>query len=181
MGGGEVEGPVRRHRSIMFGVLLCASVALASLLPAVAVADDGSQPHESADLQAYLDGKPIPPADVSKYFCDDFSYPVIHCSVSPLVTAARATVVSLLTSVDYVTVYEQAGFGGPYMNISQDYGWLATIGWNDRISSFRARNGETGTFFVDWFSGGSQWSFCCNTQQSSLGGYDNSFSSLKRT
>jgi hypothetical protein len=31
------------------------------------------------------------------------------------------------------------------------------------------------------FYGGSQWSFCCNTQQSTLGGYDNTFSSIQRT
>ena len=135
----------------------------------------------SQTLKAYLDGRPIPLTDVSSYFCDDFSYPVIQCSVSPLAATARATVASLFTSVDYVTIYEQATYGGVYMNVSQDYAALATIGWNDRISSFRARNSDTGTFFVDWWFGGSQWSFCCNTQQSSLGGYDDSFSSLKRT
>jgi hypothetical protein len=164
--------------------VLLSSVVLAGALPSVAAAADGTRADVGGTndgITAYLDGRPIPAADVSKYFCDDFSYPVIQCSVSPVITAARATVVSLLTSVDYVTIYDQAGFGGPYMNISQDYGWLATIGWNDRVSSFRARNGETGTFFVDWFSGGSQWSFCCNTQQSSLGGYDNTFSSVQRT
>ena len=165
----------RRVRSIAFALLLgIIPATIAGPLPGAAAAD-------SAPLSAYLDGKPIALADVSKYYCDDFSYPVIQCSVSALVTSSRALVVSLLTSVDYVTVYDQAGFGGSYMNISQDYGWLATIGWNDRISSFRARNGETGTFFVDWFSGGSQWSFCCNTQQSTLGAYDNTFSSLQRT
>jgi hypothetical protein len=144
-------------------------------MPIAAAAD--SEPA----LTAYLDGKPIELADVSKYYCDDFSYPMIQCSVSRLVTSSRALVVSLLTSVDYVTVFENVSFGGAYMNISQDYTVLGLIGWNDRISSFKARNGETGTFFVDWFYNGSRWSFCCNTQQSSLGGYDNTFSSLQRT
>jgi len=118
---------------------------------------------------------------VSKYYCDDFSYPVITCSASGLVISSRALLTSLLTSVDYVTVYELPSYGGASMSMSQDYNALALIGWNDRISSFKARNGETGTFYVDWFYGGSQWSFCCNTQQPSLGGYDNTFSSVKRT
>jgi hypothetical protein len=38
-----------------------------------------------------------------------------------------------------------------------------------------------GTFFVDWLYGGSQWPFCCNTQQPTLGGHDNTFSSDERT
>jgi hypothetical protein len=172
---------VRPRRSIMFGVLFAGSVALASLLPAAVAAAGGAQADESANLKAYLDGKPIPLADVAKYYCDDFSYPVIQCSISPLITATRATLTSLLASVDYVTVFDGSAFSGAYMNISQDYNVLALIGWNDRISSFKARNSETGTFFVDWFYGGSQWSFCCNTQQSSLGGYDNTFSSIQRT
>jgi hypothetical protein len=172
---------VLRFRLVTFGSMLLASAVLAGALPAAATAAAGTGDETADGIAAYVDGRPIPAADISKYFCDDFSYPVIQCSISPLVTAARGTVVSLLTSVDYVTVYDQASFGGSYMNISQDYGWLATIGWNDRISSFKARNSETGTFFVDWFSGGAQWSFCCNTQQVSLGSYDNSFSSLHRT
>jgi hypothetical protein len=172
-----VEVLVRgRHlRSITFALVLALPVLVAGPLPRASATDT------TVTLLAYLDGKPIALADVSKYYCDDFSYPVIECSVSALVTSSRALVVSLLTSVDYVTIYEYASYSGSMMNVSQDYTVLATIGWNDKISSFKARNGETGTFFVDWFYGGSQWSFCCNTQQSSLGGYDNTFSSVQRT
>ena len=67
------------------------------------------------------------------------------------------------------------------MHVSQDYSALATIGWNDRISSFKARNSETGAFFTDWFYSGSSWPFCCNTQQPTLNAYDNLFSSIRRT
>jgi hypothetical protein len=132
-------------------------------------------------VTAFLDGKAIPLADVSKYYCDDFSYPEIQCSTSQLVTSARATVVSLFTSVDYVTIFDQPSYFGTYMNVSQDYGVLALIGWSDRISSFKARNSQTGTFYVDWLYGGSRWSFCCNQQLPTLGAYDNTFSSLLRT
>jgi hypothetical protein len=67
------------------------------------------------------------------------------------------------------------------MNVSQDYATLSTIGWNDRISSFKARNSETGTLFADWFFTGTWWAFCCNTQVANLGSYSNTFSSLQRT
>ena len=165
----------RQLRSITLALVLATPILLAAPLPPTSASD------ASVTLVAYLDGKPIALADVSKYYCDDFSYPLIECSVSALVTSSRALLVGLLTSVDYVTIYEFTSYSGSMMNVSQDYTVLATIGWNDKISSFKARNGETGTFYVDWFYGGSQWSFCCNTQQSSLGGYDNSFSSLQRT
>jgi hypothetical protein len=132
------------------------------------------------ELTATLDGKPIPLEDVGKYFCDDFAYPEIQCSRSRLLPDARAMLVGIL-AVDYVTIYDQAGFGGAYMNISQDYSVLALIGWNDRISSFKARNNETGTFYTDWFYGGGPWSFCCSGQAANLGGANNTFSSVLRT
>jgi hypothetical protein len=144
--------------------------------PRAAQATDGDP-----GLTATLDGKPIPVEDVGRYFCDDFSYPEIQCSRSRLLPEARATLVGLLTAVDYVTIYDQAAFGGAFMNVSQDYSALAVIGWNDRISSFKGRNSQNGTFYVDWFYGGSFWAFCCNAQFANLGSYNNAFSSIARS
>jgi len=58
---------------------------------------------------------------------------------------------------------------------------LASIGWNDKVSSFKARNFETGSFYTDWFHGGSADHFCCNETQPILGSWDNVYSSLYRT
>ena len=139
---------------------------------------------DAADLQvglvAYLDGKPLALKLVGSYYCDDFSYPVIQCSTQPTTIQARA-VLSLLGGADYVTIWDQPGYGGTYMNVSQDYATLVTIGWNDKISSFKARNSETGRFTTNWLFGGTSWSFCCNTQQSTLNAYDNTFSAVERT
>jgi hypothetical protein len=132
-------------------------------------------------LKAYLDGVAIPLEDVSEYYCDDFAYPVITCSRNPLLATARGALLSLLASVDYVTIYELPSYSGAFMNVSQDYTVLALIGWSDRISAFRARNSESGRFYVDWFYGGSTWSFCCNQNLPTLGAYDNTFSSIQRT
>jgi hypothetical protein len=134
----------------------------------------------NATLVAYLDGKPLALKLVSNYYCDDFAYPVIECSIRPASVEARAAL-TLLAGNDYVTIYEQSNYSGTYMNVSQDYPTLITIGWNDRISSFKARNSETGRFWTDWFNGGSSWPFCCNSQLSSLGAYDNTFSAVQRT
>jgi len=133
------------------------------------------------ELSATLDGRPIPVEEVGKHFCDDFEYPLIRCYSTRLPADARATLTSLLTATDYVTIYDGTNFTGAYMNVSEDYGALTVIGWNDRIGSFKGRNNETGTFYIDWFYGGSWWAFCCNTGPSTLGSYNNSFSSIEKT
>ena len=165
---------MRRHRGLVIGVLLACTLTIA-LAPVALAADP------EPELTATLDGKAIPVEDVGKYNCDDFSYPEIRCWSSRVLVDARATLVRLLAAGDYVTIYDGINFGGSYMNVSQDYSVLAVIGWNDRISSYKARNSETGTFYVDWFYGGTWWTFCCNGQTSNLGSFSNTFSSILRT
>jgi hypothetical protein len=154
----------------LVGSLLAAPTAAA----APGKADDG-------DVVAYVDGRRIQVEDIPRYYCDDFSYPVIQCSSVPLVADSRALSASLLAGVDYVTIYDQASFQGTWMHVSQDYAALVTVGWNDRVSSFKGRNSETGRFWTDWFNTGSPWSFCCNANVSTLGSYNNTFSSVVRT
>ena len=133
------------------------------------------------EVVAYLDGRQIDIEDVPRYYCDDFAYPVISCTRLPLVAQTRAITAALLADVSYVTIYDYASFAGTYMHVSQDYATLMTVGWNDRVSSFRARNSESGKFNADWFHTGALWLFCCNAQVPSLGAHDNTFSSVRRT
>ena len=164
-------------RGLAVGLMVLSSLTIAGMgNPGAARAAD-----PNPELTATLDGRPIPLRDVGKYFCDDFAYPEIRCSSTRLLAEARAAGLALATAVDYVTIYDQPNFGGAYMNVSQNYSVLALIGWNDRISSFKARNNETGTFYVDWFYSGGPWSFCCSGQAAGLGGADNTFSSVIRT
>jgi hypothetical protein len=168
---------VNRARGLTVALVVAVSVTTTSLAQPrlVRAGDDASQ------LTATLDGKPIPVEDVGKYDCDDFSYPEIRCWSSRVLMDARAAAMTLLTGTDYVTIYDLASFGGSSMNVSSDYATLSLIGWNDRISSFKGRNGESGAFYVDWFYGGAWWTFCCNQQSSSLGTFSNTFSSMRRT
>jgi hypothetical protein len=166
-----------RVRGLAVGLIALSSLTIAGIgNPGATRAAD-----PDPELTATLDGKPIPLQDVGKYYCDDFAYPEIRCSSTRLLTDARAAAVTVLSGIDYVTIFDQPNFGGAYMNASQDYTALTLIGWNDRISSFKARNSETGSFFVDWFYGGTAWAFCCNTQTPGLGTYNNTFSSIRRT
>jgi hypothetical protein len=168
------------HRFRALGVLVLAAGLAVGFAPSPARAADAGSVQAGVTLVAVLDGRPLSLKLVANYFCDDFSYPLIQCSTQPATLEARATLAAL-TGTEYVTIWDQQGFAGAYMNVSQDYATLLTIGWNDRISSFKARNGETGRFTVDWLFGGSSWPFCCNAQLTTLGAYDNTFSSVERT
>lgn len=129
-------------------------------------------------LHADLDGKPLQLAQVGNYYCEDFSYPAIHCYSDSRALEASVSTTLAATSIDYVVIYEFTTFQGAYMYLSQDYSILAFIGWNDRISSFRGINSQSGVFWTDWLYSGTRYAFCCNVWVSSLGVYDNSFSSV---
>jgi hypothetical protein len=154
--------------------LVLAASALVS--PQPARAQTGGKDRLTADL----DGTPIKLEDVANWYCDDFSYPVIHCFSDPMRLEARTQALTATTAVTYVTVYDYTAYAGSYMQMSEDYTVLAWIGWNDRISSFKGRNSEDGHFYVDWFYGGTGYYFCCNQLAGSLGTFDNQFSSVHR-
>ena len=169
---------LRRTRALLIGVLL----ALASSTPAMAAAPQ---------VEATLDGRPIDLDEVGRYQCHDLDYPVIRCfrkavdrdlSIDLDLGVLDASVsVSVAASVVYVTLYDGQNLTGSSISLSQDYDALATIGWNDRASSFMGRNGETGRLYLDWFHGGSSTAFCCNQVFRTLSGYDNAYSSAYRT
>ncbi|HEV8282164.1 MAG TPA: hypothetical protein VGQ02_09915 [Candidatus Limnocylindrales bacterium] len=165
---------MRRTRTLLFGVLL----ALVPSTPAMA---------STPEIAATLDGRSIPAAEVAAHHCHDLEFPLIRCfrkvadrdaSVSVETGAVQLAVAA---AVVYVTIYDLSGFFGSSMSISQNYDTLSVVGWNDRASSFKGRNSETGRFYVDWFHGGSSWAFCCNQQTANLGSYDNTFTSVYRT
>jgi hypothetical protein len=165
---------VRRTRALLFGVLL----AVASATPAEAA---------PPEVVATLDGRPMPASEIPNRACHDLEFPIIRCfrtvsdrDASVSFEAGQLQVAGA-SGVVYVTVWDGPSFSSSSISISQDYDALSWIGWNDRVTSFKGRNSETGRFYVDWFHGGSSWSFCCNQQTGSLGSFDNTFSSVYRT
>ncbi|HJP89025.1 MAG TPA: hypothetical protein VJ850_08330 [Candidatus Limnocylindrales bacterium] len=152
-------------------------------------------PAKGGDLHADLDGTPIDLVDVGKWYCHDFAYPAIHCFSDPaaLEAATSSELVTLgsnrtLTAdattaaagVNYVIVYEFTTYQGAYMYMSEDYSILATIGWNDRISSFVVLNSQSGAFWTNWLYSGTRYNFCCNQSVASLGTFNDTFSSVFR-
>lgn len=154
----------------VFAGLLVAAMLRPSALSA-------AQP-ASPQLTADLDGKPIALSEVGNWYCHDFAWPKIHCfSTGPMLESAVASFTAT-PSVTYMTVYDYTAYQGPYMYFSQDYTILATIGWNDRVSSFIVHNSLSGVFWTDWFYTGTRFDWCCNQGWASLGSYDNVFSSI---
>jgi hypothetical protein len=86
-----------------------------------------------------------------------------------------------LEAVNYVRIWEDAGQDGASMYLSQDYANLGSIYWNDRITSFKALNGESGVFHHD-VGYETPYSFCCNQSVNKVGStHNDKFSSVERT
>lgn len=178
----------RFHRARHLAVL-----ALGISLVFVAAGPVSARGAGQEQLRADLDGKPIALDEVGNWYCHDFDYPIIHCFTDPAdledsslaaQTArrgralAKGDLVVALAGVTYVTIYELTTYQGAFMQVSENYSLLSLIGWNDRISSFKVRNGLSGAFWTDWLYSGTKYNFCCAQQVGSLGGYDDTFSSV---
>ncbi|OGO57652.1 MAG: hypothetical protein A2V85_02790 [Chloroflexi bacterium RBG_16_72_14] len=167
-----------RSRWSLVVVGLVALGALAGWPPAVS----------GADIVADLDGRPIAPKQVGGYYCHDFEFPRIHCyltegELDAAVSALEADpLAAAVTGITYVRVYVDGGYTGASAYLSQDYPDLGVIGWQDRISSFKALNSQSGRFHEHNSYLGFQYSFCCNTWVTYVGdAYNDRFSSVKNT
>lgn len=165
--------------------LVVAMLALSSGTPV----SGASRANRSVAIVADVDGRPIKPAEISRYYCHDFDFPRIHCFAAGdrLRDAERARIATrstLQTSVAanvFLTIFDGPNYSGAFMDVSQNYDALWTIGWNDRISSYKGRNLAKGDLWTDWFASGNGRLFCCNTNVASLAaGFDNAFSSVYR-
>jgi hypothetical protein len=167
----------RRQHPIATLVVMTVAVlvALSAPMSTLGLGKPGSAP-----LVADLEGQPLELARVGTLYCHDFDFPRIHCFRTAAALTTAVTPVLATSSVNYVLIFDYTTYAGAYMYISQDYSILAVIGWNDRISSFKAVNSQSGTFYGDWLYGGSQYGFCCNQNVSSLGSYNDTFSSVAR-
>jgi hypothetical protein len=174
-------------RRLLFiaGTLAMMASSSAGTVSAVSQAD-----RRAVAVVADVDGHPIKSALIGTFYCHDFDYPKVHCSrtVAGLRASERGTLLKSLAVTpmfgtnDYITIFDGSNYSGAFMDVSQNYDALFTIGWNDRISSYKARNSASGILWTDWFHSGTGVTFCCNTNVSGLpSGLDNAFSSLYRS
>lgn len=138
-------------------------------------------------VSATLDGTEITLARAGDLSCHDFDYPVIRCFQTPAamnVDVARrlqklaASGGGLAVAVGYVIIYEHATYSGATMALSADQPWLSSIGWNDRISSFKSI-GATGRFRENSPASGFAYNFGPTTQVPTLSDtYNDKFSAF---
>ena len=136
-------------------------------------------------LRADLEGTSIPLADVGKHFCHDLDAPAIHCfadlaTLDAAVASRKATGVGAL-AVSYVQVFADRDYGGPAAYLSASYSNLGTIGWNDRISSYKVLISGSGEFREHINFVGEIDTFCCTQRVTYVGDSLNDKYSSART
>ena len=167
------------HVSVRATLLACLALVLSTASVTAQPTLDTNSP-----VAVVLDGRFIGTATPAAAHCDDLIPGVLECfsrmserdTVAELRMALSPTGVS---SSGYVVAYQDASFLGASVVLSQDYSNLGSIGWNDRISSYKVYTPLTGYFYGDAGYTGGMTSFCCNSQVSYVGDARNdSFSSF---
>lgn len=149
-------------------------VAILTLTGGAPVASEGR-------LTAELDGRRIPLKTVSDFHCHDLAYPKITCfrSLAEAEADIRHSLAARGTlSLNYVRMYEDDQYQGASLAVSQGYPNLGTIGWNDRVSSFKVLNGGSGSFREHAGPEGASYPFCCANSVPDLGSWNDVFSAV---
>ncbi len=137
-------------------------------------------------LSARLGDAEISLGQAGAMSCHDFDYPVLRCFASPqaldLDVVRRVemnAVPAAVAATGYVTFWEHASYAGSQMTLSADQPWLNSIGWNDRISSFKSF-GASGRFlenspgsgFIYYYSSGVQVAYVGNFYNDKFSAFD---------
>ena len=174
-------------RSITLVIVFACTALVGARSPGAAL---GKSPDAAAD--ATLDGRAVSMEEAVTHHCHDqygslrcFSDPdardrsVAASSVGRVNNAAFEGQVAAVAA-GYVVVYEHITFGGASVVLSRDYADLSTIGWNDRVSSYKVYTTLTGYFYEHSNYWGLRHSFCCFSQNNNVGGtYNDRFSSFE--
>ena len=143
-------------------------------------------------VTAVYRGQAIDPTQASHYFCHTRDYPVVRCfdsqaevdqdlGLSQPAAAERSP--SADVSPDwsggaYTIGYWDSNYGGSALTIYGAVSSLEVVGWNDAISSIKSVNCGIPRYYVDISYGGYYWQNGCNVWSSSLGSYNDTFSSV---
>ena len=162
----------------------------------VVLVSPGARVGAADDLSATLDGESISLVEVGSHPCHDFDFPILRCfdTVTELnadlamrtlqtrnaasAASAPGAGVAAAASTGYVIVYEHAAYAGTVLVMTQVQPWLSSIGWNDRISSFKSF-GATGNFREDSPAGGFIYTYGSASRVPVLNsGYNDKFSAF---
>ena len=149
--------------------------------------DGHDSPGRPCFSEATLDGRTISIDAAADLDCHDFEYPVIRCftsiaalefDVAVQLGRQRSRTSFAPASIGYVVVYEHVAYGGAVKVLALDVPWLSSLGWNDKISSFKSF-GASGAFHEHSPNGGFVYSYGPSSRVASLSGmYNDKFSSF---
>jgi hypothetical protein len=140
----------------------------------------------SGRLAATMDGSSISLQRAGTLSCHDLDYPLLRCfsgaEAMRLDLAARSEVRSARQTPTvgdlYVIAYEHTSYAGSALGLTANQAWLSSVGWNDRISSFKSF-GVTGNFRENSPAGGFIYTFGPTAQVSNVGSlYNDKFSAF---
>lgn len=84
------------------------------------------------------------------------------------------------TATGYVIAYQDSSYLGASVVLAQNYTNLGTIGWSDRISSYRVYTSLTGYFYQNSGYSGAFQSYCCFWQIPYVGNsFNDTFTSFE--
>jgi hypothetical protein len=140
-------------------------------------------------LRAVLDGQPATVSQAAEFYCHDLRPGVLECytdatdrdnAVANILGNEVSEVLALgSASTGYVIVWADPSYAGASAVLSQDYANLGSIGWNDRISSYKVYTTYTGAFYDQANYQGLTQYYCCFSQVSYVGAsYNDIFSSF---
>lgn len=142
-------------------------------------------------LDAVLDNTPSDLATAAAHHCHDLTARVLTCftdaaerdwAVSELAGFTGNSQFSMESALSsgYVIAWNDSGYSGASVVLSQDYSNLGSIGWNDRISSYKVYVSGSGAFYEHSQMHGATQTFCCFINVSYVGdAYNDIFSSFE--
>ncbi len=154
-------GPLAR---LVVSIALTGGVALTVSSGGAAAAPPGGPA-----LVAYLGAQRIPLGTVASYHCHDRDYPVIRCfltaaertgeEAAPDAVSGRGTVLASPASLmsPYVRWYRDANNSGASFEAYVYEADLASIGWDNQISSFTPLNGGHPLWWAGANRSGTKW------------------------
>jgi hypothetical protein len=160
-----------------------ARIRVSMLLTVVALgAFSAPQSTAASGVTADLDGRSLSVAEIARFHCELIEYPRVHCFRTEEARDARvqsALRAGVTLASGYVIAWQDAGFTGSSVTLTTDVSNLGSIGWNDRITSFKSISGASGRFYEHASYLGVYYAFCCSVQVSNVGQtYNDKFSSL---
>ncbi len=172
---------------LVASIALTGGVALTASSAGAAAASPGGPA-----LVAYLGAEQIPLGTVASYHCHDRDYPVIRCFLTAAERAAEeaapgagaggsfgalASPASFLSP--YVRWYRDANNAGPSFESYVYEADLASIGWDNQISSFTPLNGGHPLWWAGANRTGTKWDWG-TAPMPTLGAANDQFSSADK-